>query len=168
MPATYEKSAGDESTFWMVTYAIGGRKMFMQLIGPDTAFGTKHLLNSNHESAEGRKDRRDIKVGDTRDKAIAMCEFLNFNGSAVATNTVIEYKSESELHLILADVADAFAGVAAWPASPQLKEEEITFSTSCVRSTGAVNKVANKVKLGAFLKGQNGNNTTIVIKHLAG
>lgn len=168
MPAIFQKTQGDEISFWMMTYAVGGEVIHLQLVSGDTAFGAKHMLNANQESASMRKDRRDCKVGNTQEKAIAMCEFLNFSGGALATNTVIQYRSESELQNVMAAVAEAFGAVGAWPASPALQEETIVLPSSCVVYTGAVNKVENRVKLGAFLKGQNGVNKTIVIKHLAG
>lgn len=167
MPAIFRKEQGDTCTFWMMTYAIGGDVIHLQLISGDTAFGTKHMLNTNQESATSRKARRDCTVGDARDQAIAMSEFLNFSGNAMATNTVIEYDSEAELQNIMAAVAEAFGGVGAWPVAPALQEETIVLPSSCVVYTGAVNKVENRVKLGAFLKGANGVNKTIVIKHLS-
>ena len=122
MPAIFRKEQGDDCTFWMMTYAVGGDVIHLQLVSGDTAFGTKHMLNANHESASGRKARRDCSVGDDRDQAIAMCEFLNFNGTALATNTVIEYDSDADLQNIMAAVAEAFGAVGAWPAAPTLQQ----------------------------------------------
>ncbi len=168
MPAIFTKTQGDEISFWMMTYAIGGNVIHLQLVSGDTAFGAKHMLNTNQESATERKARRDCTVGGVGEKAQAMCEFLNFSGAALDTNTVIEFDSDAELQNLMAAVADAFGAVAAWPPSPALHHETITLPSACVHYTGVVNKVENKVKLGAFLKGQNGVNKTIVIKHLTG
>lgn len=168
MAAVFNKVQGDETNFWMMTYAVGGQVIHLQLISGDTAFGTKHMLNTNFESAQERKDRRDCLAADAREAAIAMCEFLNFNGTPLPTNTVIEYATDAELRNIMAEVATTFGGVGAWPVAPTLQHETITLPSSCVKYTGAVNKVENRVRLGAFLKSQNGVNKTIVIKHLTG
>jgi len=166
MPAIYQKTSGNEINYWMMTYAIGGEVIHLQLISADTAFGSKHMLNTNQETADERKARRDCTIGNDREQAIAMCDFLNFKGKILATNTVIEYESDSKLLLIMAAIAEAFAGVGTWPATPTLQTETIDLPCACVCYTGAVNKQENKVRLGAFLKGQNGINKTIVIKHL--
>jgi hypothetical protein len=168
MAATFEKSKGDRTWFWLVVYAIESRRIAIELVSKDTAFGTKHLLDVNNETATHRKDRRDLKAFDDDGPAAAIYLFRNFSGAAALTNTVIQYNSASELHLLLAKVAEKFGKVGAWPASPKLQTETITFPTACVRSVGAVNLLKNEVKLGAFLKNLGGNNMTIVIKHLGG
>jgi hypothetical protein len=168
MAATFEKSKGDQTWFWVVVYSIESRRIAIELISQDTAFGTKHLLDANYETATHRKDRRDLRVFDDEGPASAIYLFRNFSGAESLTNTVIEYKSASELHLLLAKVAEKFGKVSAWPASPRLQTETITFPTACVRSVGAINILKNQVKLGAFLKGQSGSTMTIVIKHLGG
>lgn len=168
MSAIFAKGKGDQIWFWLVIYAIESKVIVMELISKDTAFGTKHLLNTGNETAEYRKDRRDLKVFDDDGPAAAIYLFRNFTGKAPPTNTVIQYNSTSELHLLLAEVAEAFGKVTAWPTAQNLQNETITFPTACVRSVGAVNRLENKVKLGAFLKNQSGNKMTIVIKHLSG
>lgn len=168
MPAIFRKTEGDEIRFWMMTYALGGEVIHLQLVSGDTAFGTKHLLNTNMESAAERKNRRDCMATDAREAAINMCEFLNFNARALPTNTVIEYASDAELQIVMAEVARVFGSVTAWPAAPRLHSEIINLPTSCVNYTGAVNKTEARVELGAFLKSHNGMHKTIVIKHLTG
>lgn len=168
MSAIFAKSKGDQVWFWLVIYEIGARRIVMELISQDTAFGTKHLLDLNNETAARRKDRRDLRVFDDEGPASAIYLFRNFSNKTSLTNTVIEYNSASELHLLLAKVAEAFGKVTVWPAPRNLQTETIIFPTACVRSHGAVNKLDNKVTLGAFLKNQTGNKITIVIKHLGG
>jgi hypothetical protein len=168
MPATFEKSKGDQTWFWLVVYVIESRRIAIELVSKDTAFGTKHLLDVINETATHRKDRRDLKTFDDDGPAAAIYLFRNFSGATSLTNTVIQYNSASELHLLLAKVAEKFGKVSAWPTPPKLQTEKITFPTACVRSVGATNNLTNEVKLGAFLKGQSANTMTIVIKHLGG
>lgn len=168
MPATFEKSKGDQTWFWVVVYSIESRRIAMELISQDTAFGTKHLLDANYETAMHRKNRRDLQVFDDDGPASAIYLFRNFNDKTFRTNTVIEYNTPAELHSLLAKAADAFGKVTDWPKGRALKLLEIDFGKECVHpeSVGCNHKKYKKAELGAFLKGQSGNAMTIVIKHL--
>lgn len=168
MPATFEKSKGDQTWFWLVVYAIGSKRIAMELISRDTAFGTKHLLDVNNETAGNRKDRRELKTFDDEGPASAIYLFRNFKGTTFKTNTVIEYSTPAELHSLLASVADAFGNVTDWPKGQALKQLEIDFGKACVHpeSVGCSHRKYQKAELGAFLKGQSGSAITIVIKHL--
>ncbi|HEV2319071.1 MAG TPA: hypothetical protein VGV18_04935 [Verrucomicrobiae bacterium] len=168
MPAKFEKSKGDQTWFWLVVYTIGSRRIAMELVSKDTAFGAKHLLNVNNETAACRKDRRDLRVFDHEGPASAIYLFRNFSGRTSSMNTAIEYSSEAELRLMLAKVAEAFGAISTWPPAPQLQRQTIDFEKPCVHpeSVGCKHKRYQNVELGAFLKGQTGNTVTIVIKHL--